>query len=225
MSKKMMLLVLAVASAALFALPAFASAEEIHFDTAATFTGIGGAGTLVANGEPTISCTTTHVTNGAINGGGTTGSMTLDFTGCTAPSPFGGTVPCKTKGAAAETIATGGTFHMITWKNAQGKAFPGVLVTANTTEFECSVFGFAFVTHVTGNVIGTITSPECGKSSNKMGLSFSATEFTQNHLEYTGIKFDLIARTGAGGSGESRTAGLNSTATLTANTAGTLTCT
>jgi len=226
MSKKMMLLALAVASAALFALPAFASAEEIHLDTATTFTGTGPAGTLVASGEPTISCTTTDVTNGVINAGGTTGSMTLDFTGCSAPNPLGGTAPCKSKEAPlSNTIATKGTFHLITWKNTSGTAFPAVLVTAETTEFECSVFGFSIITHVTGNVIGTITSPKCGESSNKMGLSFSATGSTQNHLEYTSTKYDLIAKTGAGGSGEPRTAGLNSTATLTANTAGTLTCT
>ena len=222
MSKKMMLLALAVASAALFALPTFASAQEIHFDTATSFTGTGPASSLLATGEPTISCASTDITNGVINAGGTTGSLTIDDTGCSAPNPFGGTAPCKTKGAPlSNTIATGGTFHLITIKSG----VPGILLTMNTTEFECSVFGFAFVTHVTGNLIGTITSPACGASSNQIKLSFSAFESTQSHLEYTGTKYDLIAKTGAGGTGEARTLGLNFTATLTANTVGTLTCT
>jgi len=100
-----------------------------------------------------------------------------------------------------------------------------MLVTTNTTETICETFGFSSTTHLTGNVIGTITIPKCSESSNKLGLSFSATGSTQNHLEYTGTKYDLIARTGAGGSGEAKTVSLNTTATLTANTAGTLTCT
>jgi len=224
MRNKTMLLALAVASAALFALPAFASGEEIHFDTATSFTGSGPAGNLVATGEPTISCTSTDVTNGVINAGGTTGSMTLDFTGCTAPNPFDPNHPilCKSKEAPlSNTIATGGTFHLITIKSG----IPGVLVTTNTTEIVCQLLGFDFVTHVTGNVIGTVTSPACGASSKEMKLSFSATGSTQNHIEYTGTTYDLISRTGVGGTGEPRTAGLNATATLTMNTAGTLTCT
>ena len=227
MSKKMMLLALAMASAALFALPAFASGEEIHWDTVTSFTGTGPGGSLLASNEPTITCASTDITNGVINAGGTTGSMTFDDTGCSAPSPFGGTMPCHTKGAPLNnTIATGGTFHLITWKNTAGTAFPAALVTTNTTEFTCELPGvFTFFVHVTGNLIGTITSPACGASSKEMKLSFSATGSTQNHLEYTGTKYDLIAKTGAGGTGEPRTAGLNSTATLNANALGKLTCT
>ena len=223
MNKKMMLLALAVASAALFALPTFASAQEIHWDTVTGFTGTGGASSLLATGEPTISCTSIDVTNGVVNAGGTTGSMTFDDTGCGAPSPFGGTVPCHTKGAPLNnTVATSGTFHMITIKTG----VPGMLVTTNTTEFTCDLpGGIAFIYHITGSIIFTITSPKCAETSNKMTLSSSATGSTQNHLEYTGTKYDLISKTGAGGSGEPRTAGLNASLTLTANAAGTLTCT
>jgi len=227
MSKKMMLLALAVASAALFALPAFASAEEIHWDAGGTFTGTGAAGSLTAKGEPKISCTTTDVTNGVLNAGGTTGSMTLDFTGCSAPNPLGGTAPCKSAGAPLNnTIASGGTFHLITVKSG----VPGVLVTANTTELKCEVFGFNITTHVEGNVIGTIISPSaCGVSSNKMTVEFKATSDasgnpTQEDELYTGNLYDLIARTGGGG-GTPVTAALEGEVTLTNVTAGTLTCT
>jgi hypothetical protein len=224
MSNKMMLFALPVASAALLALPAFASAEEIHFDMATSFTGSGGGGSLVAEGEPTITCENTDVPNGTISPGGTTGTMVLDFTGCHA-TLFGITAPCKTTGAPlSNTVASGGSFHLI----QIGKTtVPGVLVTANTTELECKnvLTGKFIITHVTGNIIGTVTSPACNAESSKLVLSFSATGSTQNHLEYTGTKYDLIARTGAGGTGEPKTAGLNASVTLTANAAGTLTCT
>jgi hypothetical protein len=70
---------------------------------------------LVTSGEPTITCESTDVTNGTISAGGPTGTM-LDFTGCHT-SAFGLTAKCHTTGSAADnTIAPGGTFHMITWK-------------------------------------------------------------------------------------------------------------
>jgi hypothetical protein len=226
MSKKMMLLALAVASAALFALPAFASAEEIHWDTAATFTGTGAGGTLKAKGEPTITCGGTDVTNGTISAGGTTGTMTLDFTSCHT-FIFGITAKCHTAGSPLDnTIASSGTSHLITWKNTSGTAFPAVLVTTVTTEIICAGISS---THVEGNVIGTITSPACGTSSKTMTLSFTSSvnasgDVTQTHELYTGKNYDLVARTGGGG-GTPITAGLEGDATLTANTAGTLTCT
>jgi hypothetical protein len=221
MSKKMMLLALAVVSAALLALPAFASALELHYDTVTSFTGTGGSGNLVASEEPTITCEKTDVIEGVISAGGTTGSMTLDFTGCHT-SVFGLTAKCHTSGSALDnTIQTKGTFHLITIE----PNVPGVLVTTTPVEIICATISS---TYVEGNIIGTVTSPKCGETSNKMTLSFSATGSTQNHIKYTGLPYDLLARTG-GPSGTARTAGLNTSATeppvLTANTAGTLTCT
>ncbi|HVD38193.1 MAG TPA: hypothetical protein VNC15_05120, partial [Solirubrobacterales bacterium] len=194
MSKKMMLLALAVASAALFALPAFASASELHTDTATSFTGTGGPGSLKAKGEPTITCESADVNNGTISAGGTTGTMTLDFTGCHA-SVFGFTAKCHTTGSALDnTIASGGTFHLITFPVEK----PAVLVTANPTEITCAGIS---TTYVEGNIIGTITSPNCNTSSNTMTLSFTATvngsgDVTQDHELYTGNFYDLVARTG-----------------------------
>jgi hypothetical protein len=217
MNKKLVLLALAVASAALFALPPAASAAELHLDTATSFTGTGGASSIVAESEPTITCESTDVTNGTISAGGTTGTFHLDFTGCHA-SVFGLTAKCHTTGSALDNTTTAsGTFHIIT----QSSSLIVILLTIAPSEIICAGISS---TYVEGNVIGTITSPKCGETSSKLSLSFSATGSTQNHLEYTGKKYDLIARTGGSG-GTARTAGLNGTSTLTANTAGTLTCT
>ena len=211
MSKKIMLLALAVA--ALFALPSVASAQEAHVKGITNFTGHAPAGTLAASGEPTIACTTTTVTGSFDSGSTTTGKITLDFTGCTAEF-FGIKANCNTSGAASGTILSSGAFHIITVSNK-----PGILVTPATTTIICA--GFSNTT-VAGNIIGTITSPACGASSTTLVTAFSATGSTQNHLEYTGVKYDLTAQTG---SGSKVTSGLTSTATLTSPTAGTLECT
>ncbi|HVD39352.1 MAG TPA: hypothetical protein VNC15_11020 [Solirubrobacterales bacterium] len=217
MSKKLMLLALAVVSAGLFAVPTVALANEIHFDTATTFTGTGGASSLVTSGEPTITCESIDYSNGTLSAGGTTGTMTLVYTGCHT-SVFGFTAKCHTTGSAADnTVVSGGTLHIFT----SFAVAPRILVTMNPTEIICAGISN---TYVEGSLIGTITSPACGTSSNKLTLSFAATGSTQNHLEYTGSNYDLIARTG-GKTGSPLTSGLTGTASLTANTAGTLTCT
>jgi hypothetical protein len=216
MSKKIMLLALAVVSAAVFALPAAASAQEAHISGVTTFTGSGPAGTLTTSGEPTVSCTTNTVSKGSFNAGSTTtGEITLDFTGCTAEF-FGIKGSCNTSGAAAGTISSGGTFHIITISSGK----PGILVTPVPTTIIC--LGFSNIT-TGGNVIGTITSPACGASSKTITTSFKSTGATQEHASYTGAAQTLTAKTG---SGVANPAGLNAgTVTLTSSTAGTLECT
>lgn len=205
MSKKMMLLALAVVSASMFALPGVAAAKEIHIEGITGFTGSAGPGTLAAEGEPTITCESGDVENGVVETGGTTGTMTLDFTGCHA-TVFGFTVKCHTSGSAKDnTIASGGTFHAITYEEK-----PAVLVTAATTEIIC---GGISNTHVEGDVIGTITSPACGVASSTMTVAFSATGSKQNHITYTGKEYDLKAKTSGS---TQKTAGLTATGTLTA---------
>jgi len=217
MTKKMMLLALAVA--AMFALPAAASAQEAHVSGITSFTGHAPAGTLTTSTEPTIKCTTTSVTGSFDSGSTTTGNITLDFTGCTAEF-LGIKGNCNTAGAASGTIASSGAFHIITVSNK-----PGILVTPTTTTIVC--VGFSRV-EVSGNIIGTITSPACGASSSNLVTAFESEGSTQKHLEYTGVKYDLKAQTenSAGEtSGSAATAGLSSTATLSSLTAGTLECT
>ena len=228
MSKKMMLLALAVVSAAFFALPAIASATEIHLEpgNGETFKIAGPGGTLSAEGEPTVTCEGTGG-NGSFNAGSsTTGSITLDFTLCHIKVPvFGTTAKCKseTVGGLDNTIASGGTFHLITGEEEIEKGvfkrYPAVLVTTNHTIIVCA--GISKIT-VTGSVIGTITSPECGKSSKEVSLSFTATGNVQNHMEYTGVKYDLQSRTGEN---PEKTSALVGTSTNSTTNAQTLTCT
>jgi hypothetical protein len=207
-----MLLPLAVAAMLLF--PAAASAQEAHVSGITNFTGSGGTGTLSASGEPTITCTALAVSGSFDSGSTTTGKFTLDFTGCSAEF-FGIKANCNTSGAASGTIASSGTFHVITVNNK-----PGALATTVTTTVICA--GFSNTT-VAGNFIATVTSPACGSSSNSLGVVAKSSGSTQEDMEYTGVKYDLTAQTG---SGSKITAGISTgTVTLKASTAGTLECT
>jgi hypothetical protein len=213
MSKKILLLALAVA--AMFALPAVSSAQEIHLDNVEEFTGHGPKGSLVASGEPTIECTATAVTGKFDTGSTTTGNISITFTGCEAEFLFF-RVGCNTSGAASKTIITSGTFHLDT-VNGQ----PGVMVTPKNTTLICA--GFSNTT-VSGNIIGTITSPSCPDGeSTSLGIKFNSNNTsTQEDMTYTGVKYDLTAQTEGG---SAVTAGLTGTATLTSTTKGKLTCT
>lgn len=207
MSKKTMLLAIAAASVAMLALPAAASAQEIHWTT------INGPNTLVAESEPTITCDSSDVTL-TPSAGGTTGSIHFDFTGCHT-SVFGFTSSCKTTESAAGTLTSKGTYHFIT---AGGK--PAMLVTTEPVVEICA--GIASMT-TQGNVIGTITSPTCGVASNTMTTAFSASGGTQNDIEYTGVKHDLTSTTAGGGT--AKTAGLTATVTIELASTGQFECT
>jgi len=211
-----MVLALAVVSAAFFALPAMASAQEIHLEPAETFTVAGSGGELRAEGEPTITCTGTSG-HGTFNAGSTTtGESTLDFTGCHT-SVFGFTASCKSEGAAVGgTIASGGTFHLITIS----EKVPGVLLTTKETTIVCA--GISTI-HVTGSVIGTITSPKCGELSKTLTLSFTATGTIQDHRHYTGATYELGSRTDT--AEPERQSGLVGHVTNTQANAGKLNCT
>jgi hypothetical protein len=215
MSKKMMLLALAVASMAMFALPATSSAKELHLEGITAFTGDSTAGSLVAEGEPTITCETGDV-EGTVSAGGTTGSISLDFTGCHT-TVFGFTAKCRTSGSALDnTIKTGGTFHFITTTDG-----PAILVTVDTVTIVCAGISNTIVHDA---VIGTITSPACNSAPSKtMTINFAGTGTTQHHEVYTGVNYDLTATTGEGGA--SKTAALNTLAHTESLTAGTLNCT
>jgi hypothetical protein len=214
MSKKIMLLALAVASVAMFALPAAASAQEIHLEGVKSFTGTAGAGSLSAEGEPTITCESGDI-EGTVETGGTTGTISLDFTGCHT-TVFGFTAKCRTTGSALDnTIKNSGTFHLITTTDG-----PAILVTPATTTIVCAGISN---TIVHGNIIGTITSPKCGAESKSMTTSFGASGTTQNHTLYTGVTYNLTATTGEGGA--AKNAGLNSTGTTESPTVGKLNCT
>jgi hypothetical protein len=215
MSKKITLLALAVAGVVVVALPHVASAQEIHVEGITSFSGTQGAGNFAAEGEPTYTCESGDI-QGTVSAGGTTGTATIDGTGCHA-TVFGFTAKCHTAGSPLDnTILNSGTFHLVTI----GTGKPAMLVTQETTTVICGGISNT-VSH--GNVIGTITSPACGVSSSTLTFSFSSTGSTQNHMEYTGVKYDLTATTGS--EGAAKTATINTTETVSSATAGKLNCT
>ena len=217
MSKKIMLLALAVTSMAMFALPAVSSAKEIHLEGIKTFTGDATAGSLEAEGEPTITCETGDVT-GSVETGGTTGTITLDFTGCHT-TVFGFTAVCHTTGAPNppnNTISTDGTFHMITTPLEK----PAILVTTTTVTITCAGISN---TVVHGAVIGTITSPKCDEPSNTMTINFAGSSNIQEDDVYTGATQALTATTGS--TGAAKTAALNTLTHTESSESGTLKCT
>jgi hypothetical protein len=215
MSKKFIVLALVVVSAAFFALPAMASAREIHLEPAENFTVAGSGGEMRAEGEPTITCTATSGSGSYNAGSTTTGVIVIDLTGCHT-SVFGITASCNTSGAASGTITTSGTFHLIVIVLGNGW---GTLWTFNPTTIICA--GISNIS-VSGNVIDTITSPKCGESSKTLSASFTATGTVQNHLSYTGTKYDLLSKTGEGAN---KTAAVVGSTTFTQTNAGKLNCT
>jgi hypothetical protein len=215
MSKKMMALVLAVVSAACFALPTVAAAQEIHIEPAESFTVSSTGGEVRAEGEPTVTCTALGGSGSFNAGSTTTGTITRDYTGCHT-AVFGFTATCKSEGAEfAGTVANSGTFHLITISSG----VPGILMTTNPTKLVCA--GISSIT-ITGNMIGTIISPKCGEMNKTLTVSFTASGNTQNHLSYTGGKYDLVAQTN---DGVSKTAAMAGSATNTQANAGKLNCT
>jgi len=217
MSKKIMLLALAMVSAAAFAVPAGASAQEIHWTNVTSFSGTFSTASLTAKEEPVVTCgeaaNQNHVT-GTVSAGGTTGNITIDFTACHIVV-LGITLPCHSTGAAVEsTIASSGVFHLITINEK-----PGILVTTVGTKIECRSTS---PINEAGNGIGTITSPACGVASNNMTIKFSASGATQEHKLYTGVSYNLTSQTGTGTVKEASQV-LEST--TSSETAGTLDCT
>jgi hypothetical protein len=215
MSKKIMVLALAVVGAASLALPAFAAGQEIHLEPAEAFTIASAGGEARASEEPTITCTALAGTGKFDAGSTTTGTITRDYTGCHT-SVFGFTASCKSEGAAtAGTVVNSGAFHMITISSG----IPGILMTTEPTKLVCA--GISTIT-ISGSMIGTITSPKCGESSKSLTFSSTATGSTQNHLTYTGKSYDLLLQTG---SGENKTAAIVGTATNTTTNSSKLNCT
>jgi hypothetical protein len=205
MSKKMMLVALAVVSAAWFAIPAIAWAQEIHLEpgNGEAFEINGGPCEIRSETEATHTCEKIDGSGKFETGSSTTGTVNLDLTGCHI-SVFGITSKCHTAGSALDnTVALKGTFHLITWKNAAGSALPAILITLEPSTITAA--GVSSLT-ITGNLIGTITSPVCGAFSKEVKFSFTATGTTQDHELYTGTLYDLKAYTDPEGPAHEKTA-------------------
>jgi hypothetical protein len=211
MSKKMMLLALAVVSAVIFVLPAAASANWGVTPGNAEFSGSGPDGSLFASGEPTIRCAGTTTASGKYDGSGTTGHIHLHFTLCTTTVIF--RFPCSTTATPKDEIITvTASFHNVDITENK----PGVLVTPEPTVIKCESVGNAIT--VSGSVLGEVTSPihTCPINTNTLGLKLGVTgsPATQVHKTIVGsaTEYDLSATT-AGGSAV--TAALNASATNT----------
>jgi len=215
MTKKIILLAFGVAGVAMFALPAAASAQEIHLEGVTSFQGTAGASTFTAETEPVITCESADV-EGTVSAGGTTGNITFDFTGCHIEPIKGFTWKCRTGGSPlANTIKWSGTIHFITISSGK----PGVLVTPLATTIVCEN---TTNTIISGNVIGTITSPACGTESMELTTKFNSTGAVQEHKSYTGSTFTLTSKTGENAP---KNAGFTSISLTKSATFGKLNCT
>ncbi|HET9197050.1 MAG TPA: hypothetical protein VFN92_02180 [Solirubrobacterales bacterium] len=195
----MTMLALAVVSAAMFALPAVASAGEWVADNATgkTFsvTKVTNPVLRASNGD-VVTCT--GLTGEGSYTSTTTGNITLDFTGCT-EDKFG--TKCTTNGAGtAGTISvTNKVFHNVIIGSAADSNTPiGVLITSGGTFATFTCGGGLLEITVTGNVIGEVESPNCGVAGTTYNLNFepvSAGSSTQKYLQVTtaGTAFDLVS--------------------------------
>jgi hypothetical protein len=191
--KKMIVLALAVASVAMFALPAVASAGTWHLGGSfpAAFTFKGGTATWGTAGGTTIHC-------GSVSGAGsyansTSGTMQLTFSGtCQTAGPFG-PVHCTSAGQAAGTVRT----EVLPIDNVMlHNNVPGVLVTPNANgrvaHFVCG--GLITVEWKGNGILGKITKPACEAISTEATVDFNATahgkqEYTQ--VTTTGTVYNL----------------------------------
>jgi hypothetical protein len=227
MSKKLMLLALAIASLASFALPAFASAAAWEIDTAEKFTAANETGTSTVLTQKGSS---TKVTCSAVTGSGeytskTGGNLGLIFTGCV-ENIFGS--KCSTSGASSGEIKlTGLRFDNVMIENTTQKegGTPGINITPPEkmtvyTKFTChGEIGF----EVTGNgVIGDITTPKCGESSKTATIDWESKEAgVQRYMqEETGAGtnktvYDLTSHETIFGGTTSRTAAMDASIIIT----------
>ncbi len=216
MSKKTMLLALAAVSAAMFALPAVASAKSAHLSqTGLGFTGVLKAGTTwvwKTSTNSTVTCTAVAATGSFNAGSSTAGTVDLDFTGC--KNNLG--LTCSS-GATAGTIKTTTLpFHLI----MAGANKAGILLTGNgagVTEQHFADFScFGVTVQMFGNgIIGTIEEP-CGTASNRLKVEWTSTAHgTQADMVYTGTNYDLKSKIGSGTHHE--TTSVDATAEFTFN--------
>jgi hypothetical protein len=188
MTKKSMLLAAGALTALAFAaLPAGASAEEmLEHCSAAPCEGVvqsTGSAVLTDDGGARVECAKATGSTPQIAATASTAEVVLTFDECNND--------CNNEGAGTRKIITNVmTGHLITFTKGN-PATAGVLLTGVNVTFKCA-FGLVTKT-VTGNIIGTITNPECGKAVTHHTIVFSQTGFgQQTDMTYTGSTFDLL---------------------------------
>jgi hypothetical protein len=219
--KKLMLLALAVVSAAMFALPAVAAAGSPETDCpggAATcsFTSSGGASSLTTANGTTVNCTSN--TGSGSYTSKTGGTIGLTFNGCK-ESVFG--TSCGTSGVIKTNTAPFDNVY-----TADNKTSPGVLVTqpAGGTFANFSCGGGLLTVNVTGNVVGSLESPSCGSEAELWPLNFTQSAHgnqTLKQVTATGTSFDLVSHLNVGGT---QTSAMVATGTVKFSGKAKLTC-
>lgn len=192
MSKKIMMLALAVAGAAIFALPAVASAQSWHTDQTTNFS-INGAGGTMTTSSGNVVCS---LKTGSGSFSTTTeGAVTIIYHGCKALGLFN----CTSPGQPAGTVKLSAKFDAVMLATNK----PGVLLTPTGTEptpvsapgwkslgeFSCT----SLTIEVFGKgMLGTITAPACGVASSTATWTFaSSATGVQEHQSWTGNPFDM----------------------------------
>jgi hypothetical protein len=199
MNKKMMLLAVAAVSAAMLAVPAFASAQSAHLSlNPGAFTLKGGVSNLsrVAGGG-----STGQETTGSGNfENTTTGTIKLTFHKVNAGilGNCASTAEGHSFAAGAGTVTTTTLpFHLITLPTES----PAILITPSATghfaSYTCQL-GTVVVGGAGKGVIGTITSPKCGEASTTAVAKFTGTNGVQAHTNYTGTKYTLESSVNGG---------------------------
>jgi hypothetical protein len=194
MSKKVMLLALAVVSAVAFALPPVAMAEDepLHIEPTPTAASnaLGGTMKLSTIGGTTLTC---EKVTGVIHWEtGTTGKIDLTFENNCISNLFG--VSCSS------VTTTELPFHLLTLPSQK----PGVLITpganGHVATFTCGG-GLVKAVINAGGLVGTITSPFCGGESTTMAWQFRASaDGVQEHKTVAGTttEYDLQASINGG---------------------------
>lgn len=218
MSKKMMLFALSVVSAALFALPAVASATPAHIEGLAdsAFTVHAKEGSLSTTSNETVFCATT--TGSGELETSTTGSLNLEFHGCKAKTIFGD-ITCTTHPSSSGTIlAKGLTFHLFSPGKSGEKGT--ILVTQNdeTKEYASFTCGGLNKTVEGTGLVGTVLAPDCDTESETATLDFNATAHgVKSHATITGTTYTFTSN--------GTTAAMDTTATVSFNEPGFYNCT
>jgi hypothetical protein len=226
MSKKMMVLALAVASTAMFALPTVASAQSWHLNQTTSFSVTSFGANVTSTDGTTFTCTS--LTGAGTFSTTTGGSMSFVYHGCTGPFGFA----CTTTGQSSGTIAVSYTFDGIMVTSTVSTKDPGILFTPTgiteptpgkklVSEYSC--LGISI--KVFGNgMIGTIHSPAapCGQTASTWGLNFeSSSAGHQKDKLWTGTEYDLASTASA----SHPTTSFDGTTTLHFAAARTLNCT
>lgn len=213
-------LALAAISVLILGSSAVATGAPIADPGGLNFTGTFNTSTLTTEGESIITCEGQNHVTGSFNAAGTGGTISFDYTNCHVVI-LGFTIACKTEGAPLSNTIALNNLAFDTPYATDDITKPALLITNINTTIIC---GNTTPFILTGNVMGTVTSPGCGGTASSATLLFIASVAVQEHMQIsgTGTKFDLLTETKS--SGTKKTTGLDSEITIKFDNNLTLTC-